>query len=257
MVMKNNNVIYDERIPKLKAERKPKSNRTFIGLILLFFVLILFIIYFQSPFSKLTSVQISGNVLLTEEEILQGGDIRLGMSYFQLSIKDAEAKIQDLLQVKEVHVRRVLPNKLEIELVELPVVAFWLQEHELYPILSSGHILLQRAWSNGRVKQPILADWPTKEGIIELSQELSLLSEFVTKQISEITLTPIESDPYRLTLYMEDGNMVRISIRKFAEKMNLYPYVVDKPGVYNLLDAIWFEDPTENPLEELDIEGDD
>lgn len=256
--MNNNNVIYDDRIPKLKEHRhKPKNNRTFIGLILLFFVLIMLIIYFQSPFSKLTSVEISGQVLLSEEELLQGAEIRIGMSYFQLSVKEMESKIKQMVQVEDVHVERVLPNKLKIEVMEHPIVAFWLQEQKLYPILASGHIIFQREWTGERVQHPILAGWPTKEGILELSQELSLLSEYITNQISEITLTPIDSDPYRLVLYMEDGNLVRTSIRKFAERMSLYPQVVAEEGIYNILDGIWFEEPADSSSEEHGEEGED
>ncbi|MDQ0164609.1 cell division protein FtsQ/DivIB [Bacillus horti] len=248
--MNNNKVIYDDRIPKLKEQRKLKSNKVFILLIFLFFALILLILFFQSPLSKLATIEISGNALLSDGEVVQAAEIQSGMSYFQFSKNGLEQKIAQMVQVEEVHVERVFPNHLYIEITELPVVAFWLQEQNLYPILSSGHIIFQEAWTDHRVQQPILTGWSTKEGIIELSKELDYLSDYVSNQISEITLTPIDSDPYRLTLYMEDGNEVRTSIRKFAERMNLYPDFVEEinsngelTGIYHLFDAIWFEDP--------------
>ncbi len=43
----------EERIPKIKEQRKQKANRRLISFILLFFIMVLIIIYLQTPISKI------------------------------------------------------------------------------------------------------------------------------------------------------------------------------------------------------------
>jgi cell division protein FtsQ len=249
----NQNVIYDERIPRIKEQpKKQRSNWRFLLLLFLFFIVILIVLYFQSPYSKLKEIQIIGNHILTQEQIYKKADIRPGISYFNFRTSGVEDRLKSMVEIEQVTVERIFPNRLQIKLNELPVVAFWYKENELYPILSSGHVLLNRPWTTNRVERPIISNWPTKEGIIELSRELEKLPLSVAEKISEITMTPIISDPYRLTLYMVDGYEVRTSIRNFAENMSWYPYFVrqtveegKKEGIFYLLDGKWYEDPTQ------------
>jgi cell division protein FtsQ len=252
--MRNQNVIYDDRIPRIKQqEKKSKVNKMFIFLLLLFFVVIILLLYFQSPFSKLSEVKISGNHIVADEQLLQQAQVELGMSVINFKSSQVQKRLEQMVEVENAEVQRIFPNKLNVVILEYPVVSYWLKDNELFPILSSGHVLLNRPWINKRVDRPILSGWPHKEGLVELSHELSKLSPAVRNTISEITLTPIVSDPYRLTLYMVDGNEVRTSIRKFAENMSWYPHFVKqveaegkKEAIFNLLDAKWFEDPTQS-----------
>lgn len=259
--MSENKVIYDDRIPRIKqTPKKPKSNKRFIILLLLFFSIILSVLYFQSPFSKLSEIETSGHQILDKEQLLQEAGIHTGMSYFNFTINTVQEQLENMIEIKEVSIDRKFPNKLSIDIVEYPVVAFWNEDHQFYPILTSGHILLNRPWPQQRIERPILSGWPHKEGLIELSAELGQLSPSVSRRISEIVLTPILSDPYRLTLYMIDGYEVRTSIRKFAENMSWYPEMVEQAlgegsegGIFYLLDGKWYEDPH---LDQEEIEED-
>jgi cell division protein FtsQ len=184
------------------------------------------------------------------------------MSLFNFRKSEIEKKLEQMVEVEKVEVERVFPNKLKVEVTEYPLVSYWLRDNDLFPILSSGHILLHRPWVDKRVDRPILSGWPHKEGLVELSNELSKLPLSVRERISEITLTPIVSDPYRLTLYMVDGNEVRTSIRKFAENVSWYPYFVEQAeaegkeeGIFYLLDGKWYEDPTQSIKTEVDEEA--
>src|SRR5690606_8369247 len=115
----------------------------------------------------------------------------------------------------------------------------------------SGHILMNRPWKE-QVNHPILSDWPTKDGLDELTNELGKLSLAVRNRMSEIKLTPIVSDPYRLVVYMMDGYEVRTSIRNFAENMAWYPHYVqlaqeegELEGIFYLLDGKWYINPNQ------------
>lgn len=264
--MSNQKVIYDDRIPRIKQPtKKSRGNKVFILLLLLFFIVIILFLYFQSPLSKLSEVEISGNTIVGQEQLLQQAKLTIGMSFFNFKKSEVKKTLEQMVEIEQVEVERVFPNKLKLGVTEYPLVAYWFKDNQLFPILSSGHILFHRSWLNKRVDRPILSGWAHKEGLVELSDELSKLPLSVRERISEISLTPIVSDPYRLTLYMVDGNEVRTSIRKFAENMAWYPNMVEQAeaegkqeGIFYLLDGKWYEDPTQSmqPEEDQEVEGD-
>lgn len=262
----SSNVIYDERIPKLKSYRKRRRNIVMITLIIFFFFMILLVLYLQSPYSKLAEVELEGNVLLDQQTIMNQAQLQMDMFFYNFRLSTVKERLESLVEVKLAELERQFPNRLRITITEYPVVALWEEDQTLYPILSTGQILMHHPWKEKRVLNPILTDWQTKEGIIELSKELEKLPKPLTELISEIRLTPIVSDPYRLTLYMQDGFEVRTTIRKFAENLSWYPHYVEQVkadgmpiGIIYLLDAKWYVDPTLIPVpdEESEETGED
>ncbi|MDQ0339224.1 cell division protein FtsQ [Caldalkalibacillus uzonensis] len=261
--MSGQKVIVDERIPKLKEFRRQRANRQFILLAILFFMVILIVIYFQSPLSRLGSIGVENNQLVERERLLEQAELKEGMSYFDFRTEEVADKLASLPEIKEATVQRELPNRLHITVEEHPVVAFWLQDESLFPVLANGHIL-DKPWEGERIAQPILNGWPHQEGVTELSRELEKLSPAVTDLISEIVLTPAASDPYRLTLYMVDGYEVRTTIRQFSQQMSWYPHIREElrednqhGGTIYLLDGTWAESPLSEEAGETEggIEG--
>jgi cell division protein FtsQ len=239
----------EERIPKIRQLRKPKANRGLIILALLFFVVFLFIIYFQSDLSRLNMVVMENNHFVNQEDVLKEARLEIGMFYFDFKTEEVEKIIEAMPMVKSAEVIRDLPNRLLIRVQEYPVVALWSEEDGLFPVLSNGYILGEKV-KQGKIEHPILNGWPHRDGVKELSGELEKLSPSVTHLISEIVLTPSLSDPYRLTLYMVDGFEVITSIRKFSENMSWYPHIRDQllaegknDSVIYLLEGKWVEQP--------------
>lgn len=245
-------VIYDERIPRLIEGPKPrKTNQRMVMLLLLFFLLIMLIIYFQSPLARLSSIELNGNFLIDADELLKRANLEIGMPFLALSKGDIQQELEQFLEIESVRVEKIFPNKLKISIEEYPIVSFWLEKNQLYPVISSGHILMNRPWKE-QVNHPILSHWPTKDGLGELASELNKLSLAVRNRISEIRLTPLVSDPYRLVLYMNDGYEVRTSIRNFAENMAWYPHYVQLAqeegafeGIFYLLEGKWYINPNQ------------
>lgn len=246
--MNDNKVIVDDRIPKIKEMKKQKANRRLAILVSVFFVIIVIVAYVQSPFSKLNTVTITGNYLLTEEMIYKQANLSDGMFYLNFTVNQVTYDLEELVEVQSVSVNREWPNHLHIDIQEEKVVAFWDDGQALYPVLPSGHIIKYYPWKDYGFNEPILSGWPNKDGLIELSHELSQLPASVVNLISDITLTPTIADPYRLTVHMVDGYEVITSIRHFSKNMRWYPQLVedleqsgDTEGVFKLLDSLRFE----------------
>ena len=57
----------EERIPSMREKRRRKTNKKFLFILTMFVVALLVILYFQSPFSKIDEINVSGAVLHDED----------------------------------------------------------------------------------------------------------------------------------------------------------------------------------------------
>ena len=53
----------EERIPSMREKRRRKTNKKFLFMLTVFVVALLAILYFQSPLSKIETINVSGAVL--------------------------------------------------------------------------------------------------------------------------------------------------------------------------------------------------
>lgn len=82
----------EERIPKIKEQRKQKANRRLISFIMLFFMMVLIIVYLQTPISKISSISVTGNENVSKKEIIDLSDIKSGDTEFWSLDKKKTAK---------------------------------------------------------------------------------------------------------------------------------------------------------------------
>ncbi|HHY74529.1 MAG TPA: cell division protein FtsQ/DivIB [Bacillus bacterium] len=227
--MKNSKVIdIEDRIPKLKQQRKQKANRRFVLYISLFFVLVLFILYFQSPLSKVQKISVSGNVHVTQDAIIEESGLKKEMSFWKVDPEKVAEKIKEHEQIAKAEVARKFPNQINIHVSEYARVAYLIEGTSYYPILETGKILEKDKLENIPADAPILLNWSQSEELQEMAAELRLVPVSILNRISEIHLTPEDSDPLHITLYMNDGHEVSATIRDFSEKIKNYPLIVER-----------------------------
>lgn len=260
-LMNGQKLVPKDRIPKIRKLYRDKANRGLIILALLFFIVLLVIIYFQSNLSRLSAVQIENRFYVREDEILQVAGLQHGMPYFDINTEKVEQAVKTLPIVKDVQVKRKLPNGLIITLTEFPLVAYWMEDQSFFPVFSNGYIGEEEVKPD-HVAHPILNGWSRRDGVEELSKELEQLTPEVVSLISEIVLTPSSIDPHRLTMYMVDGFEVVTSIRHFSQNVNWYPHIRDQllaegkqESIIYLLDSKWAEEPGMKGTGEEEKEG--
>lgn len=84
------------------------------------------------PFFSLEYVEVTGNSRLNYNEVLTAGRIGMGVNCLGLNMKEVEAGLLSSPWIKEATVKRVLPNKLVINVTEREV-AFWvMKDGQLY-----------------------------------------------------------------------------------------------------------------------------
>lgn len=84
--------------------------------------------FWENPKYNLAVVEIHNpGASLSRELILESSGLTIGENIFQLSLSDAQEALSELPQVETVDLRRVLPNKITIDMTERRPIA-WLAE---------------------------------------------------------------------------------------------------------------------------------
>jgi cell division protein FtsQ len=221
-------VTIEDRIPKLKQKRKQKANRRLIFTLSCFFFMILTVVYFQSPLSKVSDIHINGNENVTTEELIELSKLSSGTSFWSVNKDQIITNINKHNEIKETTVTRKLPNSVVIEVKELKRVAYVVDtDGKYYPILENGQTLDPTKLPSP-TDAPILINWKNDSDIVGLASELKKLPESIANSISEIHHEPEESDPSNIRLLMNNGYEVIATIRDFATKMLDYPTVLSE-----------------------------
>lgn len=259
--MDQKNVItLEDRIPKLKNERKQKANRSIIVYLSVFFFLLLSVIYFQSSLSDVKVIKIEGNRYLSDEEIVTVSRLSEETSFWGVNKQKIEADIVSLTQISDASVSREFPYTVIVEVQEYTRVAYLVADGKFSPILESGKILSADTLVGFPTDAPLLMGWSNGSELAEMAAELSNLPESLIHRISEIHFTPEELDPLRITLYMNDGFKVSSTIRHFSKRIAPYSAIVSEldpniKGIIHMKMNPYFElfDPEEE--QEIESEG--
>jgi cell division protein FtsQ len=231
-------VSIEDRVPKLKQQRRKKANQRLIFLLLLFFSLIACVSYFQSPLSKVNNIKIIGNELYSTEQIVKQSGITTEQNIWKINKKQIAASIRHLPELKEAKVKIVLPRTVLITVKEYERIAYLVKETSFYPVLENGNILNHQKLSSLPINAPILKDFSEGEVLEEMIISLKELPSEVVNSISEIHYTPTDTDTYHINLFMNDGFEISATLRSFTEKMLHYPSILSQldPKVKGIID---------------------
>ncbi|MCC3357561.1 cell division protein FtsQ/DivIB [Bacillus sp. REN16] len=253
-------VTIEDRIPKLKQRRKQKANRRLIMYITFFFFLLSGILYFQSPFSKIGDITITGNQNISSEQIISLSKLEVGTSFWKVDKDIVMQNIKKHPEIKEVKIEKILPNHIQLNVSELIRVGYISGQNSYYPILENGKIIDKPQEFGSKsipVDAPILVDWED-EALTLLAKELKKVQPSISKLISEIHHTPTEYDPLQMTLFMTDGYEVKATVRNFAKNITAYPTIISEldPALngYIELDVVPTFIPYEYENEDIDEE---
>lgn len=138
---------------------------------------------------------------------------------------DIEAQILKLDWVKAVTVKRKWLTTVSISIEEWSKVAYIAKDNDFYPMLENG-IILPLQGQLLPIDAPIFLQFDDEKIRKRLLKELAKLDKEVLSMISQIKATPTSTDPYAVTLFMNDGYEVRAEITTLASKLNYYPSFV-------------------------------
>lgn len=214
-----------ELVPALKQKRKKRSNFKFITLTLLFLSMIALLLYFQSSYSDIQKIEIMGESIVEETFYLEQSGLELQQSFWGFRVGDVEQILEQSDWVKGVKVKRKWLNTVQISVEEWQKVAYIAKNGDFYPMLENGYIL-EHVSKLEPIDAPIFLQFEDEALRKRLLKELAGLESNILALISQINATPTKSDPYAVTLFMNDGYEVRAEITSLASKLNYYPSII-------------------------------
>jgi cell division protein FtsQ len=253
-------VALEDRIPKLKEQRRKKANQRLIFLLLLFFTMIAIVAYVQSPLSHVKKITIKGNEIISSDEIIVISNLTNKTNIWSVKKKDIVLELEKLDEIKKAEVEVVFPNSIKIQVHERKRIAYLENDKSYYPVIDNAKVLLNREMDEIPVNAPILFKFEEGAILEEMIMNLDQLPEEITNSISEIHYTPKETDQYHISLFMNDGFEVNATLRSFSEKMVHYPSIVSqldstKKGIIDLEVGTYFK-AYESEVEETSGEDD-
>jgi cell division protein FtsQ len=220
----------DDRVmPALREpKRRSRSNRKLLMLLFLFFMTVLVILFFQSPLSKISAIDIRGNEFISADAIRQASGIAVGDHFFAHSGSSIERAVASLRMVQSVTVTKHFPGLVTIEVKEYPKVAFQLGDGgKLEAVLADGSSApLQKA---GAVPdKPLLAGWRNDDPLkAKLCKTLGQIPAALLSDISEIRPDPSSGFDDKIRMYTRSGFIVETTITFLPDKIERLPAIVD------------------------------
>ena len=203
---------------------KGKKRRVFkvknILLLLFLFLGIVGLVYYGVTM-PVKNVYIKGNYILSDGEIMKISALDKNPSFLLTSSKSIRDKIIKNSYVKDVKISKKFGNVIEVNILEYSAVFSF--EDKI--ILSNGEII-PNTYNLSDV--PILLNMIDNSSLLKRTAiKFGGVDANVLRQISEVEYQPVEVDGDRFLLYMNDGNLVYITLTKI-NKINKYNQIRDK-----------------------------
>lgn len=251
-------VALEDRIPKLKEQRRRKANRRLVLLLFLFFTMIAAVAYTQSPLSHVKKIIIKGNQIYSKNEIMDSSGLTNNTNIWKVRKDKITKKVKQLSEINQVDVQIQWPNTIIIHVKEHKRVAYLKKDTNYFPVMENGRVLKNKKTEIIPVNSPILFKFKEGAALNEMVKELENLPSEIVNSISEIHYTPKKTDQYHISLFMNDGFEVSATLRTFSEKMVHYPSIIsqldpEKKGIIDLEVGSYFK-AFETEVEETKVE---
>ena len=168
------------------------------------------------------NIIVTGNDVVTDQEIIELGEIEEYPSFLLTFSSSLEKKIERSPWITSCKVSKKFFGKVKIKVNEA-IPLFEKVEEKLVVLSNSQEI------SSDDLKVPItgLLNHVPSTKYSSLIKEMSKVDSSIRYLISEMTYLPNDQDKDRFLLYMSDGNYVYLTLTKF-EHINYYEQVLEK-----------------------------
>lgn len=188
-------------------------------------------VYLKLPIINLI---VKGNNYLNDDYILSLSGLRNYPSFWLTSMNKGEKKLEKSDYIVKAKIKREWYHKVVIEIEENR--ALFSKENENGKIVfDDGKTLSVRDDLSFRV--PRLINYVPDDKYSDFVKGMGNIKEDILQKISDIEYVPNDLDKERFLLYMDDGNMVYLTLTKF-KMINYYNDVLeqleDKHGILYL-----------------------
>lgn len=218
---------------KNKKKRKVRYGRILIWIVLP--ALLLYIIFSCIQF-PIRNIFISGNTILSDQEIIELAGLENYPSIFSITSSKLERRLKSSKYISSVKVKKRKLREVYIEIEENIPLFYYAYENKT--------VFTNKEKYDGCNSTTILINYVPKEYYEKLVNGMIEIDLDILSRISEIEYVPDEVNDERFLYTMNDGNYVYITLGKI-ETMNSYLNIVKtfkgKKGILYLDSGEYFE----------------
>ena len=222
------------------TRRVKKRKLNFLKVII--FILIIYLLAHILLFLwniKIKNIVILNTENLTDNEIIETAGLDNYPSFFRTSTNSVEKKLEKMDLISNADVKRKWNFTFEINVDEEKIL-YKKRSDNSYVLSSGEEVDLDKNISGVAT----LINYTPKKIEKRLNKKLVKIDEDILNKISEIEYAPNKTDDERFLLYMNDGNLVYITLSK-TDELNYYIDIVKKlngkKGILNLDSGRYFE----------------
>lgn len=206
-----------------------------------FFIIFIFLLYMSISYLisiKTKNIIILNNNYYSDDDIIYTAEIEDYPKFILLSRNKIKDKLMKLDLIEDVTIKKKIGFKLEINVKEKKIL-YYIRSTNLYKLSDNNNYDL-----NNVIGVPTLINYIPEDIEKSFVEKLSNVDSSILDMISEIEYSKTTYDDKRFLLYMNDGNMVYITVSK-AELLNKYVEIIkkvdNKKGILYLDSGNYFE----------------
>lgn len=206
-----------------KKIRKRKFNfKKFFNFIITIVFLVLLYIYFSNK--PIKNILVKNTYFLTDEQVIEAAGIDSYPSFLKTLSFKIKKNIKKLPLVKDVKVKKRLGYKVILEIEEYKV---------LFKVRSTNEFVLDKSTrvTDLDINAPILINYVPDDITDKLISKFLQIDQDIILKISEIEYSPNLYDKERFIFYMNDDNVVYITLTKLKE-FNNYNKIKEQLGTH-------------------------
>lgn len=206
-----------------------------------FFIIFIFLLYMSISYLisiKTKNIIILNNNYYSDDDIIYTANIEDYPKFILLNRSKIKDKLMKLDLIEDVTIKKKIGFKLEINVKEKKIL-YYIRSTNLYKLSDNNNYDL-----NNIIGVPTLINYIPEDIEKSFVEKLSNVDSSILDMISEIEYSKTTYDDKRFLLYMNDGNMVYITVSK-AELLNKYVEIIkkvdNKKGILYLDSGNYFE----------------
>lgn len=181
--------------------------------------------------SKISEIRISGNELVTKEEIAKAAGIAPGDHFFTVRSDKIRKQVESLRIIESAQVSKTFPGVISIQIKEFQRVAFQLASDGTKEVLLADGTALPVVGNAGNLPfdMPVLSGWnPDDPMKLKLCAALAAIRPRLLSDISEIKPVPTSAYPDKIKLYTRSRFEVFATIDNLPGNIEYLGYITNE-----------------------------
>ena len=248
-----------ESVEELIARRKlnkrkiimQKWTRRMIGTIVITAVALLTVVYLGSSHSKVQAIIVSGNNILTQEDLIKLSDLSYREIYLMQFAAIIEKRLLNETLISDAKVEMLRNNTIAIKITEKKVLALHISTANTLVLADGSQVPMKTQFNNAITQKPTLFGFEDDESLKLFADAFKGISESAMMNVSEIHQESTSYDKMHIKIVMQDGNKIYSSL-KTVSLLEDYPKILNQLKVTN--SCITFDEMTKTAFSQVCIE---